>query len=158
MVGGVAGEDVGEAGLDAHADEREQTAFDPPVVRVELLLAEEDARAGERHRHVEVGAARVERRREDLRIEARVGRVQDGVGVRPPEQLGDRAGGRGVDLRGREALVGQALDERRRPRRVEVGERHLLEEIAPPGDRRHRRADASGAHDDDSHCESVTRR
>ena len=36
MVGGVAGEDVGEAGLDAHADQREQPALAPRVGRREL--------------------------------------------------------------------------------------------------------------------------
>ena len=63
---------------------------DLPVVLGELRVAQLDARLRvgqlsvrrrERHRHVEVRAPGLEGRGEDLRVEARVGRVQDGVGV-----------------------------------------------------------------------------
>jgi hypothetical protein len=46
---------------------------------VELLRAEQHARPGQRHRHVEVRHARPERRLENRRVEAWVARVQNGV-------------------------------------------------------------------------------
>ena len=69
-------------------DEREQPALAPAVGRGELLLAEHPARQlvgtlgvrlRQRHRHVEVVAARVERGGEDRRVEPRVARVHDHV-------------------------------------------------------------------------------
>ena len=74
VVGGVAGDDVGEARLDAHADERQQAALGPLSVRRELRRAEHDAdlvvgvgrmRRRQVHGHVEVVApgGRTRRRR-----------------------------------------------------------------------------------------------
>ena len=58
----------------------------------------------------------------------------------------------GVDLRRREAVVVEPVDERLRPRRVEVGERDPLEEVAPLRHRGDRGADAAGADDEDLHA------
>ena len=69
VVGGVAGEDVGEPRLDADAREREQPALLPALVHVELVLPELDVGPGERHGHVEVRAAVLERGVEDRRVE-----------------------------------------------------------------------------------------
>ncbi len=63
LVGRMAGEDVGRAGLDADPDEREQALLLPCPRALELVVAELHAgqlerplgmRLGERHRHVEV--------------------------------------------------------------------------------------------------------
>ena len=91
MVGGVAGGDVGEAGLDAHPDERHQLrgSSTPGAARTGRR------RAGDRvfsygscrvrlrhvHRHVDVVAVRRERAFEDRRVEARVAGVEDHVRV-----------------------------------------------------------------------------
>ena len=83
LVRRVAGEHVGEAGLDADPDERQQSALAPALLLRELRVAELLARlrVREGHRHVEVGAARVEGRREDGLVEAGVDGVQDRVGA-----------------------------------------------------------------------------
>ena len=156
VVGGVAGEDVREAGLDADPDEREQAGVGPALVLVELLLAEQRVAARERHRHVEVGAAGLEGGLEDRQVEARVGRVQDRV-VLARERRDARPVGR-VDLRRGEAVVVEPVDERLRPRRVEVGEGDPLEEVAPLRHRGRGRADAAGADDEDLHGVTVESR
>ncbi len=108
LVGGVAGEDVGGAGLDADADEREQALLLPRLGALELVVAELDAgllvrvrrmRLGERHRHVEVRHAGLEARVEDRDVEERVDRVEDGVGSRLADQRDDRVLARRVDPR-----------------------------------------------------------
>jgi len=96
MVGGVPREDVRKPRLDAHAHEREQPAVGPALVLGELPVAELDVRVlvgalrvglGERHRHVEVRTAGLVGRREDLLVEARVGRVQHRVGTARLDRL-----------------------------------------------------------------------
>ena len=156
VVGGVAGEDVREAGLDADPDEREQAGVGPALVLVELLLAEQRVGARERHRHVEVGAAAVEGGLEDRQVEARVGRVQNRV-VLAREGGHARLVGR-VHLGCRETVVVEPVDERLRPRRVEVGEGDPLEEVAPLRHRGRGRADPTGADDEDLHGVTVESR
>ncbi len=99
LVAGVAGEDVREPRLDADPDEREPAGLAPALGRGELRVAELHARLlvrplrvrlGERHRHVEVGAAGVESGLEDRRVEARVDRVQDRVGALGARERRDR--------------------------------------------------------------------
>ena len=55
----------------------------------------------------------------------------------------------GVDLRRGEAVVAEPVDERLRPRRVEIGEHDPLEEVAPLRHGGHGRADAARADDQD---------
>ena len=131
VVGGIAGEDVGEARLDADPREREQAALPPALVHVELVLPELDVGARERHRHVEIRAAVLERGVEDRRVEARVGRVEDGVGAGLAQQADERVLVARVDLGRGETIVAVPRQDGGRPGRIEVGERHPLEEAAP---------------------------
>ena len=80
LVRRVACEDVRSAGLDADADEREETLVRPGGRSLELVVAELDAdllvrprrmRLGEGHRHVEVRDTGVEARVEDRDVEQR---------------------------------------------------------------------------------------
>jgi hypothetical protein len=109
-IGGVAGKDVREAGLDADPDEREQVRPGPALVLVELLLAEQRVRARERHRHVEVRTAGLEGGLEDRQVEARVGRVQDDI-VIACQRRHARLIGR-VHLGRGKAVVAEPVDER----------------------------------------------
>ena len=113
-------------------------------------------RLGQRHRHVEVRAAGLERRREDRRVEARVDGVEDRVGLRLAGERDD--GGRvgGVDLRGAEAVrLAELLDDGLGARELVVREDHVLEERAPLRDRAHGRPDAARADDEDPHPENL---
>jgi hypothetical protein len=141
VVGGVAGEDVGEPGLDPDPRQREQAALPPALVHVELVLPELDVGPRERHRHVEIRAPVLERCVEDRRVEARVGSVEDGVGAGLAQQADERVLVARVDLRRGEAVVAVPLDDGGRPGGVEVGEGHPLEEAAPLRHRGDRRAD-----------------
>ena len=124
--------------------------FAPRVVLVELLLAEQRVRAGERHRHVEVRDARVARGVEDRRVEARVARVED---RRRADRLGQRDDVRRirrVDRRRLEAVV-EPGDRALGAREIDVGEHHPLEEVAARRDRCRCTADAAGSDDEDAH-------
>ena len=114
MVGGVAREHVREARLDAHPDQREQPALDPALVLRELRVPELHVRLlvrplgmwrRQRHRHVEVRAARVEGGSEDLRIGTRVGCVEDDVRGARRDRRRERRRVGGIDGRRGEALV-----------------------------------------------------
>ena len=129
MVGGVAGEDVGEPGLDTDAGEREQAALVPALVPVELLLAQQHVRAGQRHRHVEIGAAVLEGGVEDRRVEARIGRVEDSVRLGLAQESDESLPVARVDLRRGKAVVAVALHDRGGTGRIEIGEGHALEEV-----------------------------
>ena len=120
MVGGVPGEDVGQARLDPDADQREPARRPPsapaaancssPSLTPRLLRTGRRVRPGQRHRHVEVVGAGRECPVEDRHHEPRVDRVEHmGDRVLAAER-GDRGGGRGVDPGGDEPVVG-----RRRP-------------------------------------------
>ena len=98
VVGGVAGGDVGEPGLDAHAHERQLAALGPPGRVRELGVAEHHADLAERvgrvrlghvHRHVDVVAAGGEGAVEDRRVEAGIAGVEHDVGSARRRQLGD---------------------------------------------------------------------
>ena len=142
-------ENVREAGLDADAGEAEHSRFAPLRVLVELVLAEQRVGRRERHRHVEIRDAGVERGREERRVEARVASVEHRVGLLGAQQLGDGRGVGRVDLRRGEAVV----DRRRalRAREIDVGENEALDEVATRGDRRCRSAHSPGSDDDDFH-------
>ena len=106
LVGGVAREHVRHAGLDADPDEGELARVSShrsaaancsspsftPASSSRLV----GVRLRQRHRHVEVRRARVERAVEDRHHEARIDGVQDRVGAVWTGQLGD---GRGVGSR-----------------------------------------------------------
>lgn len=111
----MAREHIREARLDAHADQREQPALEPALVLRELCVPELHVRLvvrplgmgrRQRHRHVEVRAARVEGGSEDLRIETRVG---------------------GIDGRRGEALVVERRNGSLGAADVDIRECHLLE-------------------------------
>ena len=164
VIGGVAGEDVREAGLDAHADESQQAGRLPRLLGRELLVAELHARSartalrmrlGQRHRHVEVRAASLERRREDRRVEARVDGVEDRVGVRLAGERHDGGGVGGVHLRGAEAVrLAELLDDGLGACQVVVSEDHVLEERAPLRDRADGRPDTPRTDYEDPHSSS----
>jgi len=140
VVGRVAGEDVGEPRLDADAGQSEQPAFAPALVLVELLLSQQDVRVGQGHRHVEVGASVFEGGVEDRRVEARVGRVEDGLRLGLAKEGDERLSIARVDLGRGEALVSVALHDGSWTCRIQVGERHALEEVPSLRNRRHRGA------------------
>ena len=147
----IAGKDIGEARLDSDPGEREQAALLPALVRVELFLPEPDVGARERHRHVEIRAAVLEGGVEDRRVEARVGRVEDGVRLGLAQEADQRLAVARVDLRRGEPVVGVPLHGRGRPGRVEVGERDALEEAPPARDCRDGRPDRPGPDHEDLH-------
>jgi hypothetical protein len=105
----------------------------------------------ERHRHVEVGAAGLERGVEDRRVQPRVAGVEDHVRALGAGELGDRGAVARVDRGGGEAAVVEPGDRGLRPRGVEVGEDHAVEEVAAAGDGGEGRPDAAGAEDEDAH-------
>ena len=107
-------------------------------------------RLGEGHRHIEVRATCAESSGEDLRVEARVSRVQDERRARRGS-TDESSLVRGIDADGAEARVAKLLDERPRPLGIEVAERDLLEEVSPCCERRERAADATGTDDEDPH-------
>jgi hypothetical protein len=87
-VGGVAGEHVGQARLHAHPGQREPASPLPLTGECELLVAELDSgpavrlgRVGlrQRHRHVQVVRARLQRGPEQGHDEARIGGVEQDV-------------------------------------------------------------------------------
>ena len=82
----------------------------------------------QRHRHVEVGAARVERGLEDRRVEARVDGVEDRVHAFGARELRDRRRVGCVDGCGAQALVAVGLDRPASAILVDVREHHPLEE------------------------------
>src|SRR5581483_7354659 len=157
LVGGVPREDVGKSWLDADAGEAEKPRLAPPCVLVELFRAEQDARGRQRHRHVEIGDARLLRRVEDRRVEARVARVEDRVRLRCTCKLDDRGDVRGVDRGCVEAVI-EAGDRTLRTRLVDVGERHVLEERPASGDRCGRAANAACSDNKDLHALTLPRR
>jgi hypothetical protein len=139
----VAGDDVGEAGLDSHTDECEQAALPPRVTGFELGGPEADAdlvvRVGgvwsrQVHGHVEVVAACFERGFEDGRVEARIAGVDDDVGLRRGRELDDVESSRGVDARAADAVGVCCRCCARRSRRIDVGNHDVLEGIAPGAD------------------------
>ena len=159
MVGGVARGDVGEPGLGADADEREQARVLPLRRDRELLVAELHARelegaVGMRlrqvHRHVEVGAAGLERGVEDRRVESWVARVDDRVRARRPRERGDRDRDRTRRLPPRRSAPssGSRSTAASRTRRVEVGDDEAVEEVASLRGDRDRRSDSARPDDD----------
>lgn len=169
MVGGVAGEDVREAELDADADEREPSGLLPLIGLGELFVAELDADvrvrlalvgSRERHRHVEVVGARGEGSVEN-------GHDEDGVdgvehvrdGVLAAERL-DALGARGVDLSGGDAglavtTLGRSAGARFGALGRVVGDDERLEEVTFDEEFRGGRADAAGADEQDAHSRVV---
>ncbi len=127
----------------------------------ELVLAEHHPRQlvrtllvglRERHRHVQVRHPRLERRREDRLVEARVARVQHRVRLDPLDQRHQLLAAGGVHLLGREAVgLPQPRDHVVRALRRDVGQHHLLERRPPLGDRGKGRAHSAGSHNQDSH-------
>jgi hypothetical protein len=158
LVGGIAGEDVGEAGLDADADEGEPARLLPSLGLRELLVAELHAapRVGQRHRQVEVRAAGREGGLEDGGVEARVDRVQDRVG---PLRAGERRD------RGRLRRVDGAEPKRGSPVRAAAAaardsstsrQHEALEEVAPLRDCGDGRPHPAGSDHQDPHAGDAT--
>ena len=112
---------------------------------------------GERHRHVEIGDLRVERRAEDRLVEARVARVEHRVGPDATDQLHELLAARGIDALGAEAVgLPESIGHRLGTLERDVGH-HDLGECRPPlGDRGKRRPHAPGPDHQDSHSSSVT--
>ena len=122
----VAREDIGHARLDAHADERQQALRLPCRFALELVVAElhaADAQRivgvgrGQRHRHVHVRAAGLERGVEDLLVEERLDRVHHEVDAVLAGQLGDHG------------PVGRVDPLHREPLRMAQARLHLLRAI-----------------------------
>ena len=152
LVGGVASEDVGQAGLDADPDERQQAGRLPLLVARQLDVAEHLARQlvgslrmpmRQRHRHVEVGHLGLEAGAEDRLVEARIAGVQHRVRAHAPDQLDERGAVGGVDALGGEAVrLAEPRGGRLGALERDVGEHDLLEHRPALGDRRERRAHA----------------
>jgi hypothetical protein len=105
------------------------------------------------HRHVEVGAPRLEGSGEDVGVEARVGRVHDHVRACVARSADERIGVRGVDPRGREAIgLGQVAHPVLGAREIDVHKRHSLEEASVLRHGGDCRSDPAGTDDQDVHC------
>ena len=158
---GVGGEDIGQAGVHAHPDQRQPPARLPLGGQRELLVAELHARLAEgslgmRLRqadgHVHVVRIGVERAAEDGHHELRVDRVHDQVRPMRAGELGDGRGVAGVDLHAGEAWrAAERVGQRAGAGFVVVGEDHRLAPVAlrgEAGDGLSHRADAD---EQDSH-------
>ena len=161
MIGGVTREHIGEAGLDAHADDRELPRGLPLVGASELVgtegLADEairlvGVRDRRRHRHVDVRHARLERAVEDRLCQPGVARVQHCVGSDLLRERRDRARVACVDRVGDEPRITDAIHHLRSPLFVEVGDGQHVDEVAARGDGRDRLADGTGTREEDSHA------
>lgn len=165
VVGGVAGEDVGESRLDTDPDEREATVGLPLPRHGELLVAEHDAdllvgllgmTLRQAHRHVEVVGPGSLGAVEDRHVELRVDGVED---VRRRVLAGQRRHGlgrRGVDPGRDEARLprvasGDGCDRALGTRHVVVGDDPALEEATLGGDARGGVTDPAGADHEDTH-------
>ena len=164
LVGGVAGEDVGQARLDADARQREPAGRLPLRRLGELRVAELDAgllvgpvrvRVRQGHRHVEVVGAGRERTVEDRHDEAWVDSVEDVGGAVLASDPGDVVGARRVDPGSDEARVGQLVDDLLGPGLVVVGDDVRLEELPTGRDLGRGRPDAAGADHEDAHGRTV---
>ena len=165
VVGGVAGEVVGHAGLDAEAGEGELADLLELGAERELLVAEHDAgradlalgvRLGDGHGGVEVVRLGLEGGLQELRVELGGDQVADDVDAVLGGQSGDLVGLARVDLLGREPVLAEALGDSLRLGQVVVGHDHLLEPalvgVAPFGDGGHGLADAAGTDDENLHA------
>ena len=142
-------------------NERQQTGLLPLLAARELHVAEHHpgqlmralgVRMGERHRHVQVGGARLEGSVEDRLVEARIAGVQDGIGAHPLDQLHERRTIGGVHPLGGEAVGFAELGHHIvRARRGHVRERHLLERGPTLGYRRERRTNTAGSNHEHAH-------
>jgi hypothetical protein len=158
LVGGVAREHVGEARLDADAEQGQAVRRLPLAGPGELLVAELDAdllvrRAGVAHRqahgHVEVVGVRGQGAGEDRHHEPRVDGVEDVGGAHLASQGRHCVRVGRVDLGGAEPLVARTPPARGRdralgPLRVVVGHDPGLEEVALDRDPGRGVTDASG--------------
>ena len=166
MILRVAGEDVGQARLDADADQRQPAGGRPRLGARELLVTELHAgplvgrlgiRMRQRHRHVEVIGTGRERALEDRHHEARVDRVEDVADPVLPAERRDVLGARCIDP-GRDEpwIAGLPGDRPIGAGAVVVGHDHALEERPSRGDRDDRAADATRADDEDPHHEPAS--
>jgi len=176
VVGRIAGEDVGEARLDAHAHEREQAGPLPLRGGGELLVAEHHAgllegphrvTPRERHRHVEIRAAGLEGGLEDRRVQPRVARVEDHVGALGARELHESMLSDFPRIAARSPASRPAAAKRpsSRPataawaRGIEIGQHHAVEEVPATGDGGRGGADAARSDDEDAHgAREATRR
>ena len=158
-VGRVAGEHVRQPGLDPDAAQRQQPAALPLAGERELLVTQLDprlpvrvgrVRAGQRHRHVEVGDPGGEGRAEDRHHEPRVDRVQHRIAPLGSDQLHDRLLVRRVELY-RGEPVATPGDRPPRPLLVVIGHDDALEQIPPRDRSRDRRPDSARADDQHPH-------
>ena len=94
----------------------------------------------------------LEGRGEDLRIEARVGRIEDDVRLRRPNARDDRLDRRGIHRDSGEPAVVEAGRHRFGTLGDEVCERDVIEERPALGDRSECRPDAPGSDDEDVHA------
>ena len=153
LLGGVAGEDVGQAWLNPDPDQREQARLLPRLVAFQLVLAEHRpgqlmgtlrVGMGERHRHVEVGDPSGERGIEDRLVEARIAGVEHRVRLDAADQLHQLGLARGVDALGAEAVaLPEPLGDRLGTLERDGGHHHLGKRGTGLGDRPERRPHAA---------------
>jgi hypothetical protein len=161
VIGGVPGEDVGQAGLHPDADERQPARRLPLLLDCELLVAEFHARefvglvrvpVREAHRHVEIvgttGEGAVEDRHDEPRVDG-VHHVRDPVRA---DQFGDVVGGRRVHVGRGEPRVTYRVGGLRCPVFCVVADHDPFEEVTPRRDRTERRADTARTHQQDPHA------
>ena len=154
MVGGVAGEHVGQAGFDTDTAQCQLASGLPRLGLGELVVTELDVGQLEwllrmpvrqAHRGVQIARSGGEGAVEDRHHESRIDHVEhvgDAVGS---AGLGDRVGVGGVEGDPGEAVVADPGHQVRRPRAVVVGDQIAVKEIPAGGDQGGRGADATGA-------------
>ncbi len=158
---GVRGEDVGQAGIHAHPNQRQPAARLPLGGQRELLVAELHARLAEgslgmRLRqadgHVHVVRVGLERAAEDRHHELRVDRVHDEVGPMGAGELRNRRCVACVDLLGGEARsTAERVGQRAGAGFVVVGEDHRLAPVARRGEAADGLSHRADADEQDSH-------
>jgi len=158
---GVGGEDIGQSGVHAHADQRQLAACLPGGIQGELLVTQLDAgdlegpirmRLRQADRHVHVVRIGFEGAGEDGHHELRIDGIHDEVGAVCARELRD---GRGIpsinldrwELRGAAEGVAQSSGSRF----VVVGEDHGLAPVGGGGDAGDRLAHGTDTDQQDSH-------
>ena len=160
VVGGVAGEHIRQARLDAHADERQQTLVAPVRVGRQLGRAEgltdfvvrvRRVRLREIHCHVDIGAARLESRLKNGIIQAGVAGVDDDVDLVRLSEGDDVGLVAGVNFGGCETRrVVEGLQGINAALLVDIGEHEVVEERPRFGNGCHAGPDSAGSDDENA--------
>ena len=164
VIGGIAGDDITEPGLDAHANDRELATFGPFVRHGELGVAEHHTgalvgmcgmRSRHVHGHVEVMAPCGVGGVEDGWVEARVARVHHHVGSGCGDELDEICGAARIDLSRPHTLAAGVPCGGRSSGGIDVGHHDLVEDRPPRRNGGDRRSDAACTHHQYPHVATV---